>query len=561
MKYLWLYDRLSRLPRVNYRGKIMLTAFVGTHVPLIALIAFFAWRTSDNWREALVTVGVALAATLVGTAATLFVLDHLLRPILVTARGLRSYATTRVLPALPTHYSDEAGRLMADTARSLARLDTLLDRLAHVDAATGLANGAGFLRALADLLGGRDAALALGALRIRSYERLVSTFGQATADAAMRELADRLTAALGAERALGRIDSAVFAFPAQAGSPDAVAAELESLSALLAGEIVLGELRVVPEIASAAAFYPYDGTDAMSLVNAAMLALGESGEAGEIAFFSLASRDAARERFVMEQDLRRAIARDELHLNFQPVVECDGVRLAGAEALVRWQHRELGLIPPGRFVPVAEAAGLAGELDFWVLRQACAEARAWQDAGLEGLRVAVNLSARHFRDSGLVRLVEETLQASRLAPSALEVEVTETAAMEDLQRSRAVFGSLREMGVSIAIDDFGTGYSSLSYLKNLPCDRLKIDREFVRDVDSRRDSAAICQAIIALGRGLELEVLAEGAETEAEVRELIRQGCSTFQGYFFARPMAAEDFRARAADPRWLATLRTAAAA
>jgi EAL domain-containing protein (putative c-di-GMP-specific phosphodiesterase class I) len=212
----------------------------------------------------------------------------------------------------------------------------------------------------------------------------------------------------------------------------------------------------------------------------------------------------------------------------------------------------LGLLAPDRFMAILERSPMMSEVGLWVLNAACREARAWREQGLGDLRVAVNLSIVQCRDPRLSDMVLRTLQRHGLPPSALELELTETAAMEDAEHIRRLFGDLRSHGVSVAIDDFGTGYSSLSYLKNLPFSKLKIDREFASDVDRRRDSRAICAALIALARGLGIAVLAEGVETREEMETLREMGCRLFQGFFFAQPMDGPSFAAALHDPAWL---------
>jgi EAL domain-containing protein (putative c-di-GMP-specific phosphodiesterase class I) len=267
--------------------------------------------------------------------------------------------------------------------------------------------------------------------------------------------------------------------------------------------------------------------------------------------------EEARAAFGLEQDLASALVENQLHMVFQPVVDLSAGRLLGAEALLRWTHPTRGEISPAEFIPIAEANGLSDRFGLWVLNAACGAAKRWQDSGLGALKMAVNLSARQLLDPDLFDKITRTLARHRLSPSMLELELTETAAMGDPDAAARLFGRLREAGVSIAIDDFGSGYSSLSYLKKLPFDKLKIDREFVTDVDSKRESQAICKALIELGRGFDLKVLAEGVETKGEVNTLRRFGCSLFQGFYFSRPLSEEAFRALALDASWLERLNS----
>ena len=265
-------------------------------------------------------------------------------------------------------------------------------------------------------------------------------------------------------------------------------------------------------------------------------------EASPVAFFSGQSRDALIERHALERDLRRALERDdELVLHYRPVVDADGDAIIGAEALIRWEHPTRGRVSPGEFIPLAEESDLIERIGRWTLRTACRQIARWREQGVSGVKVAVNLSARQFRDPGLLNYVEATIREFAIEPGSLEVELTETSAMNDAASTSAIMGRVRDLGVSIAIDDFGTGYSSMSYLRTMPFNKLKIDREFVQDIAGNADRQAICHALIALARELRLEVLAEGTETESEVRTLREQGCSVFQGFYFHRPMPAEE--------------------
>jgi EAL domain-containing protein (putative c-di-GMP-specific phosphodiesterase class I) len=310
---------------------------------------------------------------------------------------------------------------------------------------------------------------------------------------------------------------------------------------------------MVPEISGAVTLAPADGNDSVLLIDNLQTALSRASSARPLApaFFSPSTRALRRERFMLEHELRRAVAEEQLLLHYQPVVDLAVGRVVGAEALVRWRHPERGLVPPGHFIPLAESSALIDEIGLWVLRTACAEARGWQRGGLPQVKVAVNLSVRQLHDRRLVREVADALAASGLRPGCLELELTETAAMEDGRRTLQAFSELRELGVKLAIDDFGAGYSNLTYLRNLPFDRLKIDREFVSGVADHRTSRAICRALIALASGLGIEVLGEGVETLDELRTLQSEGCTVFQGFFFARPLPIADFMVQAASAYW----------
>jgi EAL domain-containing protein (putative c-di-GMP-specific phosphodiesterase class I)/GGDEF domain-containing protein len=524
------YAWMARARWLSYRAKIMVMAFAGTHVPLIALAGSYAARGAAGWAEVAWALGVALLATLAGTAATLWVLDRLLQPVMATSRALRRYREGRVLPDLPTGFADEAGTLMADAQRTVTELDTALSRLERLDGATGLLNRAAFL---AEGVG------AMGVLRLSNFAAIAGSLDRATATGALAELAARAARRLGPDAALARVGDGDLAFRLPEGGAEGLRALVTDLSAPLD----LGGVRVTPLLAAGCAGASEAGAEATldDAVAAAALAAEGRGEGGPVAAHSPAERARLRDRFLMEQELRAALRGGEFQLHFQPVRDVARNAWAGAEALIRWQSPTRGLVSPGQFIPVAEASGLIEPIGLWVLREACREVAGWEP----GMRVAVNLSARQFLDEDLGWHVAEAAQAAGISPERLEIELTESVATTDHDHARRVLGGLRDMGVAIAIDDFGTGYASMSALRKLPFDKLKIDREFVTDIHLKPDSQAICTAMVALGQGLGLSVLAEGTETVEEVDWLAGRGCALFQGYYFSRPVPARALRER----------------
>ncbi len=541
---LWLYDAMSRFGWLSYRGKIMVMAFIGVHVPLLTVIGYYAVDTATDWHAAFVVIGVALAATLIGTGVTLLVLHMLLQPVLLTASGLRRYRLERKLPALPIGYTDEAGTLMEDAERTLNELDMVMDTLANYDPITGLHNRAGLIKGIGDRIAQRQR-FALCKLRLGNFDRMIATFDLGTAEGVLRAVARRASAALPVDALVSRLGGGTLGFVIdQPGDVHAIARRTAAAHAALQADVVLGELSITPELTFGIAVYPDDADDATALLDNALSALTTVDEAGNqpTIFFSPAAREAARDRFDTEQELRRALQDDEFTLHFQPVVDVAAGRTVGAEALVRWQHPERGMVPPAAFIPVAEASGLIEPIGLWVFNAACRQLRQWSEDGMDGLTLAVNLSGRQFSDPGLIDQLARALRENDVAAGRLELELTETAAMADAGRTREVFGELRRLGLAVAIDDFGTGYSSLSYLKDLPFDRLKIDRQFVSDVHLDPSNQAICGALIELTRGLGISVLAEGAEHVAEVSQLQVQGCHLFQGFYFSRPVPGASF-------------------
>jgi EAL domain-containing protein (putative c-di-GMP-specific phosphodiesterase class I) len=248
------------------------------------------------------------------------------------------------------------------------------------------------------------------------------------------------------------------------------------------------------------------------------------------------------ERVRIESAMRNALDRNEFVLHYQPQVDLATGEIVGMEALIRWRHPELGMVPPGRFIGVAEDTGLIVPIGAWVMRAACAQNKAWQDAGLGRLRVAVNLSARQFGASDLVPGIEAVLRDTGLDPSCLELELTESLFMSDVTPAVDLLHRMKALGVKLSIDDFGTGYSSLSYLSRFPIDVLKIDRSFVADITHDANDAAIVASIIALAHNLRLSVIAEGVETAEQLDYLRQQGCDQMQGYYFSRPLPVHEF-------------------
>ncbi|TAJ76042.1 MAG: bifunctional diguanylate cyclase/phosphodiesterase [Gallionellaceae bacterium] len=304
------------------------------------------------------------------------------------------------------------------------------------------------------------------------------------------------------------------------------------------------------------AVYPNDGTTADDLLrnaDAAMHLAKEDLGRGNYQFFCADMNSRAMHTFKLEGDLHRALEREEFHLHYQPQVDIKSNLIIGAEALIRWRHPEKGNIPPGEFIPAAESCGLIGPIGDWVLQAACRQHRAWLDAGLPAIRIAVNLSARQFLRGDLVEKVTQALAASGMQPCCLELELTESMLMHDVENMVNILHALKQMGVRLSIDDFGTGYSSLSYLKRFPLDILKIDRSFVNDLGTEADDGEIAKTIIAMAHALDLEVVAEGVENRRQLDFMRDFQCDFVQGYFFSKPLPAEEY-ARLLKARTLAS-------
>jgi len=385
----------------------------------------------------------------------------------------------------------------------------------------------------------------LGVLALADFDRL-ATFDPALADRVLVALVERLDRMLAGRRMLAHVDRGQFALWFGPDVPaDDARAEVAAIAYALGDAIPDGARPIVPQIDTAHASWPDDDADPPALLARAISALA-AGTAGEGSVAGAAAQ--ARERYLLEQDLRQALDEAQFHLAFQPLVDAQAGRVVGAEALIRWHHDGRGAVPPSLFVPLVEEIGLADRLGAWALGAALKEAAGWP----EPWRVAVNVSAQQL-EGDLALLVRRTLDRHGLSPDRLELELTESVATADAARAAALFDRLRALGTRVAIDDFGTGFSSFSAVRRLRFDKIKIDREFVTEVDRRRDSQAICQSIIALARGLGTAVLAEGVERPEEYRWLRQEGCRLFQGYLFAEPLEPAAFAAFAADPGRLA--------
>jgi predicted signal transduction protein with EAL and GGDEF domain len=427
---------------------------------------------------------------------------------------------------------------------------------AEVAPAGGMTGQDGFLAEVDRRLTSGSRAGLIAVVRMANFDS-VAAFDHQVAKLALQQFGERLRSVIrtsGASCQLGR-DSFAIWLPS-VGVGDTVS-ELRSIAYALDEDLRLPANTICPDVRLGCAVSPRDGTDAATLIANASAALPDtrSTDATMVSEFSAVTAASARRTFLIEQGLHGAIAGEQLVLKYQPVVNVVEKRIVGAEALLRWLHPELGQLSPTEFVPVLEQSTMIDVVGSWVLNTACRDARAWRRQGLSDISVAVNVSARQFRNLTLPKLVAQTLANHGLAAEALEIELTETAALEECARTHEVLQHLRTLGVGVAIDDFGVGFSSLSYLKNLPLTKLKIDREFVIDVHQRHDSRAICSALIALAEGLNIKVLAEGVEKIEEVETLIDLGCTTFQGFFFFPPLTANAFMRQVLEGEWAGAL------
>ena len=442
---------------------------------------------------------------------------------------------------------NEAPRFVAIVRDLSERIEVQkkLRHLAHHDSLTDLPNRLLFMDRLDHALSRRSTAgqLAVLFMDLDRFKVINDTLGHASGDMVLQMLGKRLLTCLRKGDTLARISGDEFAIILEdiTSSDEVVPVARHILEALVAPFIVEGrELFITVSIGISIS--PVNGDDSQTLLKHADIAMYRAKDVGRntYQFYSPEMSAKAFERLSLETSLRYALEREQYKLVYQPQVEVNTGEIIGVEALLRWQHPDLGLVGPGDFVPILEETGLIVSVGEWLLYKACTQVKAWQDTYNTNLRVAVNLSARQFNDSELVSLVEYCLARTNLAASSLELEITETVIMQDSKSLSNAFQALERMGVRIAIDDFGTGYSSLSYLKRFPIDTIKVDRSFIRDITTDMDDAAIVDAIIAMAQSLKLGVVAEGVENYAQLEFVKAKGCSVVQGYLFSEPVTPE---------------------
>ncbi|MBD2346316.1 putative bifunctional diguanylate cyclase/phosphodiesterase [Anabaena subtropica] len=549
---LYLYSALDNFKLLNksYTAKIMSVAFLGTHIPLLTLLFSFVISNSYSWEMTIRVLVIALLATLIGTAATLYALHHLLLPVNLTSATLRDYLNNKALPSLPTEFVDEAGTLMADTSQTLRKLDELIDYISNYDELTGLPNRDLLRERVNQIMSQSQHSqkmVAVMVLGIDDFTGVSHALEHEQSNLLLRAVAQRLTSCLAQADILAHMSGDEFAIARiEIPSIESIVNLSQMLLSIINKPFTIqgNQIHITASI-GITINEPDNLHDIDQLLQQAHIALYQAKQQGrsQHQFYSPEINAQLQERLVLENELRGALERNEIIVYYQPIIDLYTGQITAVEALVRWQHPTRGLVSPAKFIPIAEANGSIVEIGEWVLRTACLQNRAWQLAGLPPIRMSVNLSARQFEQSNLVELVSQIMQESGLHPSYLELEVTESSLMTDVQRSVNILKQLQELGVWLALDDFGTGYSSLNYLKRFPVNMLKIDRSFVQDVVSNPDSAAVTNAIIALAKSLQLKITAEGIETQQQLNYLQKRGCHEGQGYYFGIPAPANKIR------------------
>jgi len=449
---------------------------------------------------------------------------------------------TRLCPAIERELRE------VEVRRDRKRAEDTVERQAHYDLLTNLPNRTTFRDRLTVALaqaGRNRKMLAVLFVDLDRFKTIVDTLGHTIGDQVLRGVAERLGASLEEGDTLARMggDEFVILLPQINRADRAVRVAQRIIEAIKPPfHFDRNELHITMSIGIT--LFPYDGEDADTLLKNADTALYRAKEQGRNNYqlYTPAMNARAFERLALENSLRRAVERKEFLMYYQPQIDVRTQTIVGAEALLRWQHPDLGIVYPSEFISIAEETGLITQLGEWVLRTACMQNKVWQKAGLPPITVAVNLSARQFQQQDLVENVARILKETGLDARWLEMEITEGIAMQNADYTNVLLRGLKEMGVRVALDDFGTGYSSLNYLKKFPIDTLKIDQSFVRDLTTDANDAAIANAVIVLAHSLKLKVIAEGVETRQQEAFLLEHHCDLIQGFLFSSPLPAAAF-------------------
>jgi len=427
------------------------------------------------------------------------------------------------------------------------RLYEQLSQQAHFDALTQLPNRLLFHDRLEHCLARstRDGgAFALLYLDLDHFKHINDTLGHDVGDGVLRQLSAALSEASRCGDTLARLGGDEFVIILEdGGTPEAISQVAEKIRTVVSRPFTIAGQEIYLTASIGISVFPADGTDAQALLKHADLALYKAKELGRntLQFYETELGRGALERMALHNALRSAIGGQQFFLHFQPQVSLRDGGLCGVEVLLRWQHPELGLVSPARFIPAAEEIGLIGVLGDWVLEASCRQLSDWREAGFEVPRLAVNLSAQQLRQKEFSARVEQLLARWEIPAAQLELEVTESMLMDTAGQAAENLDALRRQGIYLAVDDFGTGYSSLAYLQRLSVHRLKIDQSFARDIGHNPSGENIVKAVIALGESLGLDLVAEGVEHEAQAAFLRQAGCSVAQGYLFSRPVPAAE--------------------
>ncbi len=458
----------------------------------------------------------------------------------------------RLIPSIERELKNAA------TRHAQKQAENHIYRLAYYDELTGLPKRNLFCDRVAQELSIRAAAgagaeAAMYFIDLDRLMRINNTYGYAMGDALILQVAQRLEECVAEQGILARIGGDKFAvFSGGAAASRETQTFADHVMESFTRPFAIDNLEFYVTLSVGICVYPDDGADVSTLlVNAeSAMAFAKRLWRNNYKYYVKELGEASSRRLALETSLRRAVERDELLLQYQPIVDMKTGNFTGAEALVRWNHPQFGLLAPDNFIPLADETGLIIEIGEWVLRQACQQTKAWHEMGFYPMSISVNVSAVQLGQPQLLNHVASVLSKTGLDPACLELEITESVLMQDAEASINMLRALKEMGLKISVDDFGTGYSSLSYLKRFPIDILKIDKSFIRDIAVDRDNSAIVTAITALARSLNLSIIAEGVESRGQLSYLRKEKCDRVQGYFFSRPVNPEALHALMAERR-----------
>jgi diguanylate cyclase (GGDEF)-like protein len=490
------------------------------------------------------TIDFAIDAMRVGA------FDYITKPLDIR------HVETAVKRALSHHLLLVQKRRYENHLEELVRERTAeIEHLAYHDSLTGLPNRLLFAdrcdQALA-LAHRNQHLVAVMLVSLDRFKKITESLGHAAADIVLGEAASRLQCCVAQGDTVARFEGDEFALLLTNVSETADLSEItRAISEAFKAPFDLGGQQVYVSTSTGISLFPFNGADGSTIMRNAVAALYRAKKQGgnNYQFYAADMNSLALKRLEMETSMRRAIEDREFVVHYQPVINLSSGEVVGSEALVRWQHPELGLLPPGRFIAMAEDTGLILDIGWYVMREACSHTRSWQDLGFRRLRIAVNISARHFQQRDFLERLVEVLGETKLDPASLELELTETSIMENPESAAKLLQQIRRLGVTVAIDDFGTGYSSLSYLKRLPIDTVKLDRSFVMGATTDPDDAALVMAIVTLAHNLRLKVIAEGVEADDQVAFLRLLRCDEAQGFLFGKPMPPDLFEALLANP------------
>lgn len=545
---LGLYETLSKIkPLKTYTAKILLVAFLGTHVPLITLLAYYVINTGYDVKTIVQTLLVALIATLAGTGGTLYALHKLLAPVTLTSLCLKKYLNEKVLPNLPTDYTDEAGTLMAGTTLTVRKLDEVINYLSNYDPLTSLPNKDSFVERIYSEIKNTNensGSFAIVSFGIHKWKDIKNTFGNHASDLFLRFVSKRLSDLSSDSVILSRTGESEFSIllPALKSAEKETEAKVIGILEGFKQPIPIAGEEIYPNLKAGIALFPIDGSSAEQLLWKSEAALqGSIALDRDFGFFTSELNDKLKEKLTLEKELRDALSKDQFIVVYQPKVNLKTGQIVGMEALVRWKHPNLGLVSPLHFIPLAEETGLIIPLGELVLRKACDDLQDWKKRGNPSFRVSVNLSPIQFRKKFLTETILRILEETNTTPQELELEITESALAGDPSSTLDVLNSLHRSGITLSLDDFGTGYSSLSSLSQYPIHTLKIDQSFVRGLATDSTSESIVRTILALAESLSLTTIAEGIESEEQKQLLTAQGCEMGQGFLFSKPLSITD--------------------